>query len=142
MVDKKLEDIFDDEVMEIIFNCAKGIPRNTISACSLLVDNTNGERVTKTRAEIILKERFTDRIINDRVDDLELKRIYKQMMDILKHHFNGTAKSQEDYVKKVKEMTGIGRNSILLRINDLTKFGIFVQYRGGYNRVNKIISFS
>jgi len=62
------------------------------------------------------------------------------MVLVLKNDFNSIAKSQEDFVKKVGEITGIGRNSILSRINELTKFGIFKQQRGGYNRVNKIIS--
>ena len=81
-----------------------------------------------------------DQVINDRVEDLELRRIYKQMVSILRNDFNSISKSQEDFVKKVIEFTGIGRNSVLSRINELTKFGIFKQQRGGYNRVNKIIS--
>ena len=117
------------------------IPRNIISACSLLLDNSNGHKITKEFTEQILKEKYIEQIINDRVDDLELKRIYKQMTNILEKDFNGTANSQEDYVKRIMELCNSGRNSILQRIKELTKFGIFVQYRGGYNRLNKIISF-
>jgi hypothetical protein len=140
-IDVELSAIFNQEVLETVYSYSKGIPRNIVSACSLLVDNLNGyKEMTKTIAESILKERYIEQVINDRTEDLELKRIYRQMVDILQTHFNGTAKSQEDYVGKVMQLAGIGRNSALARIQDLTKFGIFVQYRGGYNRVNKIIS--
>ena len=106
------------------------------------MDNSNTKSITKTLAEGVLKEKYIEQVINDRVEDLELKRAYKQMTMILETKFHGTANSQEDYVKEVMKVCNFGRNSILARINELTKFGIFVQYRGGYNRVNKIISFS
>ena len=142
-IDKKIEDIFTDDVLNIIFTYSKGIPRNVISACSLLVDNANGKEIlNEEHAKKILKERYMEQIINDRVSDLELKRIFKQMVTVLENDFKGTATSQEDYVKRVMEITPIGRNSILSRIKDLDKFGIFKIYKGGYNRVNKIISFN
>jgi len=135
-------DIFNEEVLETIFNYSKGIPRNAISACCLLIDNMDGNKITKELVEKILKEKYVDQIINDRVEDLELKRVYKQMTQILEKDFTGIAKSQEDYVKKVMEACKIGRNSALERIKELIKFGIFNQYKGGYNRVNKILSFN
>lgn len=140
LIGGKVEEIFGPDVIEVIYNYSKGIPRNVISACSLLVSNSNGMKIDKTLAEIVLKEKYMDQVINDRVEDLELRRIYKQMVLVLQNDFNSIAKSQEEFVKKVNEITGIGRNSILSRINELTKFGIFKQQRGGYNRVNKIIS--
>lgn len=142
-VDKKLKDVFSYDVQEVIFNYSKGIPRNVISACSLLVDNSNGvKEMGINYAKEILKEKYIEQVINDRVTDLELKRVYKQMANILEKDFNGTAKSQEDYVKRVMELVNLGRNSVLARIGDLVRFGIFKLYRGGYNRVNKIISFN
>lgn len=142
LVNKKLDDIFNSDVLELIFNFSKGIPRNIISACSLLVDCSNGNVIDRNLTEKILKEKYFEQVINDRVPDLELKRVYKQMTSILENDFKGIAKSQEDYIKRTRELTGLGRNSILKRINDLTKFGIFVQHKGGYNRINKIISFN
>lgn len=138
----KIEDIFDEEVLEVIFSYSKGIPRNIISACCLLLDNSNGKKINKKFTEKVLKERYLDQVINDRVEDLDLKRIYKQMVKLLEDDFKGSAKSQEDYVKKVMEVCYIGRNSALTRVNELVKFGVFNQYKGGHNRVNKIISFN
>lgn len=140
LVNKDVKNVFNPEVIESVYTYSKGIPRNIISACSLLVSNSNGDIIEKSKAESILKEKYTEQVINDRVEDLELRRIYKIMVSVLQNEFLGTAKSQEDYVKKIREVTQIGRNSILARINDLTKFGIFKQYKGGYNRVNKILS--
>ena len=140
LVNKKIEEIFESGVIELIYNHSKGIPRNVISACSLLISNSNGIKIDKTLAEVVLKEKYMDQVINDRVEDLELRRIYKQMVVVLRNNFNGISNSQENFVKKIVEFTGIGRNSALSRINELTKFGIFKQQRGGHNRVNKIIS--
>lgn len=136
------ENFFPEEVLEMIFRYSKGIPRNVISACGLLFDNINGKEVTKKFAENILKDKYMDQVINDRVEDLGLKKIYKEMTLILEEKFNGIAKSQGEYVKEVMGVCDIGRNSVLKRINDLVKFGIFNQYKGGYNRINKILSFN
>lgn len=132
--------IFPNEVLDKIYTYSKGIPRNIISACSLLYDNGGGNKISKKKAEKVLKERYIDQVINDRVEDLELKKIYKQMVNILEKSFNGTVNNQENYIKKVMDTSKIGRNSVLARIADLARFGIISQYRGGYNRVNKIIS--
>lgn len=113
-VKKQIEDTFNIDVQEMVFNYSKGIPRNVISACSLLVDNSNGKReMDLNYAREILKEKYIEQVINDRVTDLELKKIYKQMVGILENDFKGNANSQEDYVKRVMELTTIGRNSIL-----------------------------
>lgn len=138
----KIEEIFDEDVLEVIFSYSKGIPRNIISACCLLLDNSNGKKINKKFTEKVLKERYLDQVINDRVEDLDLKRIYKQMVKVLEDDFKGSVPSQETYVKKVMEVCNIGRNSTLTRISELVKFGIFNQCKGGYNRVNKIISFN
>lgn len=142
IVEGDVNGYFSEEVLETVFNYSKGIPRNVISACGLLVDNPKGNKITKKIAEGILKEKYIDQVITDRVEDLELKRIYKQMTKILEEDFAGTSNSQEKYVKRVTEVCKIGRNSALERINELLKFGIFNQYKGGYNRVNKILSFN
>ena len=140
LIDMPVDAIFPSDIIDIIFEYSKGIPRNIISACSLLVDSSNGNKVQKSDADAILKERYFEQVINDRVEDLELKRIYKQMVQILQSDFNGHATNQEEYVKRVREILELGRNSILCRIKELEKFGIFSLYRGGYNRRNKIIS--
>lgn len=142
-INKETPEVFDKESIETIFSYSKGIPRNIISACKLLVDNSNGLKIIDSKfSQMILNERYFEQVINDRVTDLELKLIYKKMVDILEHEFNGNATSQEDFIKKVIETTNIGRNSLRQRIDDLEKFGIFKRYRGGYNRLNRIISFN
>ena len=140
LVNLSKEEVFSREVLETIHNYSKGVPRNIISACSILISNSNRNKITKEKAEEILKEKYFDQVLNDRVEDLELRLIYKQMISVLKTNFQGVANSQEDYVRKAQEITGIGRNSVLNNIRDLVKYGIFNQYKGGYNRVNKILS--
>lgn len=136
---KRTEEVFSQEIINTVFSYSKGIPRNIISASNLLISSVIGQ-ITKEQAEEILKEKYIDQVINDRVTDLELRPIFKNIVGILKNDFNGTTNSQEDYVKRITEVTGIGRNSAIDRINDLVKFGILTRYRGGYNRLNKIIS--
>jgi Cdc6-like AAA superfamily ATPase len=140
LTEETIDNVFETDVLQTIHTYSKGIPRNIISACSLLVDVCNKEKITKKISEKVLKDRYFDQVINDRVEDLELRRIYKQMINLLKDEFDGTAKCQEDYIIKVRENTGLGRNSIMDRISELVKFGIFNQFRGGYNRINKILS--
>ena len=142
LIDLKLEDVFIEDALSVVYSYSKGIPRNIVSACKLLVDCSLNGKISKEFTESILKEKYVDQVINDRVEDLELRRIYRQMVEILKNDYEGVAKSQEDYVKIIIEKCNIGRNSAISRISDLVKFGVFKQYKGGYNRLNKIISFA
>lgn len=142
IIERKVGDTFEDETIELIYAYSKGIPRNVISACSLLFPHLDGEPINKNFAESILKEEFIEKVINDRVEDPILKKIYKQMADILQNNFNGTANSREDFTKQVMELTNLGRNSTIIMTKDLIKYGIFTEYRGGSNRTNKILSFN
>ena len=141
-VEQEIGDIFANEVISTLFRFSKGIPRNIISACGLLYNCSNGEPISNELTEKILKDKYFDKILEDNVQDLELKNIYKKMIDILKIEFQGTANSQEEFVEKITKATSIGKNSAMSRINELSRLGIFKLYKGGYNRLNKIISFN
>lgn len=134
------KDIFSEEVLNKIYSYSKGIPRNIVSACSLLFAHLNGNRLSLVDTEYILREEFTEQVINDRVDDLVKRRIYKQIIQVLKNDFNSTAKSKESFVNTVMEKCGIGRNSTTNKITELIKFGILTEYRGGFNNTSKIIA--
>lgn len=140
IVGEKYANLFKEEVIEIIQRTSKGIPRNIVSACNLIIDSSNGEKIDLKTTEKILNERFVEQIINDRVEDVGLKRTYKQMINILKNDFNGRTENQKEYVKRIQELLGIGANYISAKIGDLHRFGIINIERGGYNRLNKIIS--
>ena len=141
-VEQEIENIFASDVIPTLFNFSKGIPRNIISACGILYNCSNGEPISNELTEKVLKEKYFDKVIEDNVEDLELKNIYKKMIDILKIDFQGTANSQEEFIEKITKKTSIGKNSAMSRINDLSRLGIFKLYKGGYNRLNKIISFN
>ena len=141
-VDQEIKDIFTSESVQTLYNFSQGIPRNIIGACGLLYNCNNGEPISNELTEKVLKDKYFDKVIEDNVEDLELKNIYKKMIDILKKDFQGTANSQEEFVVKVTKETSIGKNSAMSRINELSKLGIFKLYKGGYNRLNKIISFN
>jgi biotin operon repressor len=139
LIGKVHKDIFNEEVTSMIYQYSKGIPRNVISACNLLF-TSNGRIITKDYAEGLLKEKYIERLIDDRIEDLEQRRIYKTMILILKEKFGGKADSQEDYINRVREVLDIGRNKVMKYIDEMTKNGILSLNRGGYNRINKIIS--
>lgn len=135
--------IFEDSVLDTIYSYSKGIPRNIVSASSILISDLISEKKDKINyqtAKEILKDKYIDQVINDRVTDSGLKDIYKWMVKILEEDFGGVVQSQEDYVKKIEASIGISRATILKRISDLCKFGIVSFQKGGYNRLSKIIS--
>ena len=137
--DKEIGEIFSEEALDIIYAYSIGFPRNIISACSLLVENSKG-LIKKEDAEEILKEEYIEQILNDRVEDPPLKKIYIEMVNLLKNDFKGICSSQEEYIKKVKSFTNLGRNTIIKNINELVRIGVFRQNLGGEKRRNKIIS--
>jgi len=140
LVEKKVEEVFLEDSLLVIYSYSKGIPRNLISACNLIFTSCNGSKITKELCEDILKEKYLSRIINDRVESAESRRIFTQMVEILEKKFKGISKSKEDYVREVVNKCNIGRNTTISRINDLVKFGIFREYRAGENRTNKVLS--
>jgi len=130
---------FSDDIIRLIYDYSKGIPRNVISACNLLVNASNG-KIKIDIARKIFQTEYINQVISDRVEDLNERIIYNQMVEILKNDFGGVASSQEDYVKKVNEKLNISRATILKKISYLQKIGVFKVSRGGYNRIQKIIS--
>jgi len=52
----------------------------------------------------ILRERYTEQVINDRVTDLELRKIYRLMTKILEEDFNGIAKFSRRLHQQSKRM--------------------------------------
>ena len=140
LIKKSFEEVFHHEVIKIISDYSKGIPRNVISACKLLFNKTNGKKVTAQEAERILSDEFITQVINDRVEDPEIKKLYETIITILKNDYGGSCPSQEEFVRKVSEQTRYGRNSLILRLKELSKFGILSIYRGGMRRQNKILS--
>lgn len=140
LIDLSKEDYFSEEVLEVIYNYSKGIPRNIISACHLLLNSINGSKITKSSAEEILKKKYIDKVIDDRIIDDDTNKMYKKFLEVLREEFGGSCNSQEEYIDKLKEITGIGRTTILNGIKDLHKFGLINMHRGGYNRLNRIIT--
>lgn len=131
---------FEDEVFDCIYEYSQGIPRNVICASRSLVDNFRQEnKVVLANAQRILREVYTDKIINDRVEDPHTRAIFKRMVDIISKDFGGIVECQEFFVKKIKEDLNVGRNKSFTLIDDLHKFGVIIISKGGENNNKKII---
>lgn len=140
LIDKTIEDIFEPTSIDSIFKFTKGIPRNIISACGLLFNRYEDHPLPATIVNELCKDQLFDQIIKDRVDDLQKRREFIQIIDIIKNDFKGEVTSKLELVKVVQERIGLGRTSIFSRLADLQNFGILYIRRGGYNNVNRIIS--
>lgn len=133
-------EFFEEDVFSCIYEYSQGIPRNVICASRSLVDNfRNKERVELVNAQRILREVYTDKIINDRVENTALRAIFKRMVEIVEKEFGGLIESQETFSKRLKEDLNIGRNKSITLISELEKFGILIITRGGDNNTKKII---
>lgn len=131
---------FEEEVFDCIYEYSQGIPRNVICASRSLVDNFRNEGNVKVEnAQRILREVYTDKIINDRVEDPQLRAIYKRMVEIINKDFGGKVDSQEVFVKRMKEDLNVGRNRSFTLIDELNKFGVIIITKGGDNNNKKII---
>lgn len=133
----KIQTIFSEEIIDLIYEYTKGIPRNIISACSLIF---NKGKVDINETKKTFKEDYSNKIIDDRIENEQEKLLLKNMLRILKDDFKCSAKSKENYIKLVQEQTGVGKNSIQRRITKLIDLGIFREYRGGENRLFKILT--
>lgn len=137
----KMPKFFQPEVYNIIFQYTKGIPRNIICASKNLVEQFfHNENISGVQAKQVLKEEYVGHIINDRIEDLGKRELYKQVVDMIDTEFKGEVRTQEEIINRLKDKAGIGRNRAIRIISDLSKFGIVGLARGGRNNVNKIIS--
>jgi hypothetical protein len=134
------ENFFREEVFDCIYDYSQGIPRNVICASRSLVDNFfDKDDVDLNNAQRILREVYTDKIINDRVEDPSLRSIFKGIIEIISTQFGGVVESQELLSKKIKEDMNIGRNRSFQLISELDKFGIIIITKGGENNNKKVI---
>ena len=140
LVDETWETICDHETLNLIYSYSKGVPRNIISACNILIENLNGVKISGESSSRLLQERYVHQVINDRVEDQSERRIYMQMIDILKNDFGGRCDKQADYVLKINEKMGLGDMTVYKKIDALLKWGIFNYQKGGEKRRNKILS--
>lgn len=135
-----INSFFDEDVYGCIFDYSQGIPRNVICASRSLADNfCNSDKVGLCEAQRILREVYTDKIINDRVEDPSLREVFKKIINIIGKQFGGNVESQELLVKKIKEELNIGRNKSFNLVDDLEKFGIIIITKGGEKNTKKII---
>lgn len=134
-------DIFNKEVYDLIYRYSKGIPRNIICACRSLADNfLDKDTISYPEAAKILREDFTEQIINDRVEDVNERLLYKKVMEIIATRFNGYIECQENLLDVIKQDMGIGRNKSMKSIDKLTEFGLVNVTKGGKNNTQKVIS--
>lgn len=139
-VGKTTDQILSDSALESIFKLTKGVPRYIISTCRVLYDKFVGEPISGEMVDKIFKDKVYEQIIKDRVEDSMLRAEYLQIISILKTDFGGVINSKLKLVEAIQQRTGLGKYTATKRINELLEFGIFSIRRGGYNRMNKLIS--
>ena len=130
---------FDDDVYDLIFEYSKGIPRNTICACKKLTDIYFKKNVKYKEAKKILREDYSDQIINDRVEDHQERIILKNVYNLIKNDFGGMVLKQADLINKAKETVYIGRDKLRKYLKKLNEYGLINIKWGGENNSSKII---
>ena len=139
-VEKDIDEVFSESSLDHIHKITKGIPRNLISACYLLYINYNGRKIDESTTGDLFKETLYGQIIKDRVDN-HMERIeYNQIIEIIKTDFGGVVNSKIDLISKINEKVGLGRKTATNKLKQLELFGILSIRKGGYNRLNRIIS--
>ena len=139
VVGAKIKDIFAPGALAILYNYSQGIPRNIISAANMLVAS-NIFPVSEKKTKRILKEEYINKIIVDRIEDRALRALYSEIVRVLKQDFQGTVDSQERLIQRLADRKIISRVTAIKHIQKLIDIGVFSIQKGGYNRLNKIIS--
>ena len=133
-------EFFDEETKDLVYTYSKGIPRNIICASKDLTDSyINKNKITKKMADLLLKEEYVGKIINDRVEDYLERQNFLKIISIIKNNFNGKVESQELLVNFARKECVIGRNKVLFYIDELYKFGLISIIKGGEKRNKKVI---
>ena len=128
----------EEGVYDIIFNSTKGVPRNIVCATRNIIDDIKKSNITSEKAREVIKEGYTEQIINDRVEDPEEREIFLKIVNILENDFGGEARKQEWLICKLKDSVGIGRNKAMRMLKELSKFGLVSIAHSGKNNTKKI----
>ena len=139
-INLNIEEVFPVEAIEIIQSFSKGIPRNIISAANLLLGKVNSFPIPEGEVRRILSHSYIGRIIKERIANEELRKKYMQIVEVLKVDYGGTAQSQEEFLKKLSERNIYSRIAALKHINKLVDMGIIRSERGGYNRIQRVLT--
>jgi len=119
--------IFSDKTIEIIWKVSRGIPRNILSACDILLTKClqyGLKEIDDNSVREILGEDLAKRIIEERINyEKERVELYKIYL-IIKDVFKGEAIGQENLVEKVKEEFGWSRLTVIKKIKKLESLGL------------------
>ena len=86
-----------------------------------------------------MREDYVSQIIKDRVEDVNMRIIYKKIMEIVVNNFSGEVSSQQELIEKLNKELSLGRNKCLKLIDNLIAFGLLNVTRGGRNNSQKIL---
>lgn len=136
-----VEQVFDDESLDLILEYTCGVTRNILTLCGKLFDAVGeGQKVTREVVIPILDDAYAGAVIEDRTRDLSLVPIYKDIINTLDRLPEHTIESKEKLARQVAEITGNVKSQATEYINDLIKWGLISEVRGGYKRSNRILS--
>jgi hypothetical protein len=133
--------VFEDETINLILEYTNGVPRNVLTICGKLWDATpENQKITSAFAKPFLIEIYADAIIEDRSHDPSTLPIYKDIIKILDQQPTKAIESKEKLTQEIIRLSGRGRCICIKYINDLIKWGLINEQRGGTKRTNKILT--
>ena len=141
LVKLEIIQVFDDETIDLILKYTCGITRNALTICDTLYNTTpEGEKITIGFALPIIKSQYPNAVIEDRATDATLVPIYKGIIEAMQNAPDNMFDSKELLIRQICRVSGRGRCLILEYINDLIKWGLIEEKRGGMKRTNRILT--
>jgi energy-coupling factor transporter ATP-binding protein EcfA2 len=131
--------IFEEPIYDLIYEYSKGIPRNILLASRVLVDEYfNQKSINYIQAKRVLKKEYTDKILEDRLENTRKRELFKNVLKILSTEFEGKSLNQSYLLKIFKDRFNIGKNRGMNLLNELYKFGLIEYIISGEKNREKI----
>jgi hypothetical protein len=137
-----IEQVFEPQAIETIFNYTKGNARNSLAVCQrLFLDTEPNHIISLQQVNDMLATNYQDLILSDRIDELTLYPKYQDAIRLLRQMTaNGDKIPKEIFYQTITKEFEIGRNTAIKMTNNLITMGFFKEQSGGMRRTNRYLS--
>jgi len=133
------DSFFGEGVSSAIMDYSKGVPRNVLTAANGLIKAFKPP-IEEFQARQYLDRAYPKHVIEDRIEDPQLKREYQLIVDVVREgkQFDGKVALLDTIQAKLE----ISKNTARRRVDDLIKMGVLQRTIAGATRRTNIISLS
>jgi len=137
--------LFTQTSIETVWKISKGIPRNIISACDLILErflNYNFDIIDENFIKEVLSEDLAYKILEERIES-ESERVWLyKLYQLIKVSFNGFVENQKRLAEEASKNFNWSYSTVLKRLRKLEKLGLITidkSEKDGWTKIIRVV---